>query len=192
MAQNAFPAVILAGGLATRMGGGDKGLRPFRGATLLDAVIARVGPQAGRLALNANGDPARLAAFGLPVLPDPVPGHPGPLAGVLAAMLWAGSLGAARVLTVPCDSPDLPADLMAQLSATDAPVPVACGADGRLHPAVALWPVAAAPLLRAFLDRGERRVRGFALTLGLAPVPFPAADPDPFGNINRPEDLARG
>lgn len=186
-----MPAVILAGGLATRMGGGDKGLRPFRGGLLLDSVIARIAPQAGPLALNANGDPARLLRYGLPVLPDPVPGHPGPLAGVLAALDWAAGLDTARVLTVPTDAPDLPADLVARLSACSAPVAMAASADGTLHPTVALWPTAAAPALRAFLDRGERRVRGFAETLGLEPVAFADALPDPFGNINRPEDLVR-
>lgn len=183
--------MILAGGLATRMGGGDKGLRPFRGAALLDAVIARIAPQAGRIALNANSDPARFARFGLPVLPDPVPDHPGPLAGVLAAMGWAAEGDRAAVLTVPTDSPWLPPDLAAQLAAARPPeqVAMAASADGTPHPTIALWPVAAAPALRAFLAQGERRVRAFAAEVGCTMVRFPHADPDPFLNINRPEDL---
>lgn len=187
----ALPAVILAGGRATRMGGGDKGLRPFRGGTLLAAVIARIAPQAGPLALNANGDPARFAALGLPVLPDPVPDRPGPLAGVLAAMDWAAGLGADAVLTVPVDAPFLPADLVARLSAAvDGRPALAQGADGTLHPTVALWPVALAPALRAALAAGERRMRAFAAAHGAVPVPFAAADPDPFLNLNTPADLA--
>ncbi|EPX82537.1 Molybdopterin-guanine dinucleotide biosynthesis protein A [Rubellimicrobium thermophilum DSM 16684] len=98
------PAVILAGGLGRRMGG-DKALRPFLDATLLHAVLERIAPQAGPLAINANDDPGRLAAFGLPVLADPLPGRPGPLAGVLAALDWAAAVGAPAVLTVPCDAP---------------------------------------------------------------------------------------
>lgn len=185
-----LPAVILAGGLATRMGGGDKGLRPWRGDTLLGAVIARIAPQVGPLALNANGDPGRFAGFRLPVLPDPVSGNPGPLAGVLAAMDWAATLGCERVLTVPTDAPELPADLVRRLAAT-APdkVAVAASADGTLHPTIALWPTSAAPALRAALTRGDRRVRGFAEALGLIAVPFPDADPDPFLNINHPGEL---
>ncbi|MCC7321861.1 MAG: molybdenum cofactor guanylyltransferase [Rubellimicrobium sp.] len=173
------------------MGGGDKGLVPFRGATLLDAVIARIAPQVRALALNANGDPARFVRFGLPVLPDPVPGHPGPLAGVLAAMGWAADQGAARVLTVPTDTPDLPADLLARLDAADpALVAMALDAAGNLHPTVALWPVAGRAALAAFLAGGGRRVRAYAASAGMTAIPFAAATPDPFANLNRPGDLA--
>ncbi|MBW7920561.1 MAG: molybdenum cofactor guanylyltransferase MobA [Rubellimicrobium sp.] len=183
-------AVILAGGLATRMGGGDKGLRPWRRATLLDAVIARIAPQVGALALNANGDAARFARFGLPVLPDPVPGHPGPLAGVLAALEWTQARGRTRVLTVPCDTPDLPADLVRHLRAADAGRgAVAADASGRLHPTVALWPVALAPALADYLSTGGRRVGRFAAQAGLAVARFPAAAADPFANVNSPDDL---
>ncbi len=188
--MTALPAVILAGGLATRMGGGDKGLLPWRGGTLLGAVIARIAPQVGPLALNANGDPGRFAAFGLPVLADPVPDNPGPLAGVLAAMDWAAARGLPRVLTVPTDAPDLPHDLAARLAVTDpGKVAVAAGADGALHPTVALWPTQAAAPLRAALNRGDRRVRGFAATIGLVAVGFSEQGSDPFLNINHPGDL---
>lgn len=183
-------AVILAGGLATRMGGGDKGLRPWEGGVLLDAVIARVAPQAGVMALNANGDAERFARFGLPVLPDSVTGNPGPLAGVLAAMDWADALGWNRVLTVPCDTPHLPADLVARLQAADVGQgAMAADARGRLHPTVALWPVAAAGALRDYLAAGGRQMRAFAAQASLATARFPAAEPDPFSNVNTPGDL---
>lgn len=182
--------MILAGGLATRMGGGDKGLRPWRGKTLLDAVIGRVAPQVGLLALNANGDPARFTRFGLPVLPDPTPDHPGPLAGVLAAIGWARGLGLPRVLTVPCDTPDLPHDLLARLAAADTGHgAMAMGAEGRLHPTVALWPVALEEALARYLSDGGRRLRVFARDAGIPVARFPAATPDPFRNINHPEEL---
>src|SRR5690606_5835963 len=122
-----------------RMGGGDKGLRRFAGATLLDAVVGRFAPQVTALALNANGDPARFARFGLPVLPDPLSGLPGafgPLAGVLAALDWASDRGDAAVLTLPTDSPYLPPDLAQRLEAARPPGRVAMAADqdGTLHP----------------------------------------------------------
>lgn len=183
------PAVILAGGLSRRMGGGDKGLLPFGPATLLATVRDRLRPQAGHLALNANGDPGRFAAFGLPVLPDPVPGHPGPLAGVLAAMEWARGLGAPSVLTVPCDAPFLPHNLAARLLAARAPVALAASG-GREHPTVALWDAGLAGALRAALGRGERRVGAFAAAQGAVAVAFEAGPPDPFLNLNAPEDVA--
>lgn len=183
------PAVILAGGLSRRMGGGDKGLQPFGRGTLLSAVRDRVAPLASALALNANGDPARFAALRLPILPDPVPGYPGPLAGVLAAMDWAAAAGAERVLTVPCDAPFLPADLLLRLAATDAPVAVAA-TDGREHPTAALWATALAPALREALGQGVRRVRDFAGAHGARAVAFDPGPPDPFLNVNAPADLA--
>lgn len=184
------PAVILAGGLATRMGGGDKGLRPFRGGTLLGAVIARLSPQVESLALNANGDPARLAAHGLLVIPDPLPDRPGPLAGVLAAMDWAASLGAASVVTVPCDTPFLPGDLVPRLLlAADGGLAIAASG-GRLHPTVGLWPVALRDDLRATLLRGDRKVRSFADRHHAARADFPLTDPDGFANANTPDDLS--
>ena len=185
------PAVVLAGGLARRMGGGDKPLLPFGEGTVLAAVLARLAPQAGPLAINANGDPARLAPFGLPVLPDPVKGHPGPLAGLLAAMIWARSLGAARVLTVPGDAPFLPLDLADRLAQAGAPAIAASG--GRAHPVAGLWPTALAEALRQDLAGGLRRVQSFATTHGAGEVdfPLPPDGPDPFLNLNTPEDLAK-
>jgi molybdopterin-guanine dinucleotide biosynthesis protein A len=182
------PAVVLAGGLGRRMGG-DKALSPFLGTTLLHAVLARLAPQAGALAISANDDPARFAAFGLPVLPDPLPGRLGPLAGVLAAMDWAAATGATAVLTVPCDAPLLPLDLAMRLTGAGAPAIAASG--GRPHPVAALWPTGAASALRAALDRGERRVMAFAASLDARLVSFPVPDgaPDPFLACNTPTDL---
>src|SRR4051812_26064111 len=108
--------VILAGGLARRMGGGDKGLVDVGGRAMLAHTIARMKPQVSLLILNANGDPARFAPFGLRVVADGVPGHPGPLAGVLAALDDAAAQpGFEWVAVAPCDAPFLPYDLVAGL-----------------------------------------------------------------------------
>jgi molybdopterin-guanine dinucleotide biosynthesis protein A len=187
-------AVVLAGGLARRMGGGDKPLRVLAGRALLDHVLDRVRPQVGTVALSANGDPARFAAWGLPVLADALPGHPGPLAGVLAGMRWAAALGAADVLSVPADTPFLPADLVVGLAAARraAGVPIACAASlGRAHPVVALWPVALADALAAALRDGVREVARWAAGQGVASAEFDAAGGDPFFNVNSPEELAQ-
>lgn len=186
-------AVILAGGRATRMGGGDKCLLILRGRPLLAHLLDRLMPQAAPIALNANGDPARFAAFGLPVLPDPVPGQPGPLAGVLAGMDWAASLGLPGLLTVAGDTPFPPPDLAARLAAAG-PFALAASPDEsgapRLHPTVGLWPVALRGPLRAAVQAGERRVGHWALAHGAVRVDFPGR-PDPFVNFNTPEDLSR-
>ncbi|MFN4098840.1 MAG: molybdenum cofactor guanylyltransferase MobA [Pararhodobacter sp.] len=180
-------AVILAGGRATRMGGGDKALLMLHGRPLLAQVIGRLAPQVAALAVNANGDPSRFAGFGLPVLADPVAGFPGPLAGVLAGMDWAAGLGFAQVLSVAGDTPFLPADLVARLGR----VPFGVAASlGRQHPVVALWPVALRGALREALGRGEHKVGRFAADHGALAVDF-LAPPDPFFNINTPGDLAR-
>jgi molybdenum cofactor guanylyltransferase len=132
--------VILAGGRATRMGGGDKGLLPLGGRPLLAHVVARLGPQVDRLALNANGDPARFAGFGLPVVADSVPGHAGPLAGVLD---WAAAKGAEAIATAAADTPFFPADLVAGLRAAAAaaavPLAVAATPPDDWHPTFGLW-----------------------------------------------------
>lgn len=181
--------MILAGGQATRMGGGDKGLRPFRGGTLLGAVVARLSPQVADLALNAGGDPARFAGYGLPVVADSVTGQPGPLAGVLAGMDWAAAQGAAAVVTVPCDTPFLPGDLVPRLMLAGGGGLAVAESGGRLHPTVALWPVTLRAALRAALMAGERRVRDFAAGHGAAVAVFPLTDPDGFANANTPQEL---
>ncbi len=193
-----IPGVILAGGRATRMGGGDKGLRPLGGGTLLSHVIDRLAPQAGPLALNANGDPARFAAFGLPVLPDGIPDHPGPLAGVLAGLDWAAGLGAASIVTAAADTPFFPRDLAARLraAAAEAGAPIALAAtpdaDGQpgRHPTFGLWPVALRDDLRAALAGGLRKIVAWTDAHGCATALFPAQPFDPFFNVNTPEDLA--
>jgi molybdopterin-guanine dinucleotide biosynthesis protein A len=185
-------AVLLAGGLARRMGGGDKPLRLLGGRPLLDHVLGRIRPQARAVALNANGDPSRFAAWGLPVLPDTLADNPGPLAGVLAGMRWAAALGAADVLSVPADTPFLPVDLVARLEAARraAGVPIACAASlGRTHPVVALWPAALANALEAALVGGMRKIDRWTATQGVAPAVFDAAGGDPFFNVNSPEEL---
>lgn len=192
------PGVILAGGRARRLGGGDKPLCLLTGQTrIIDQVIARIAPQLGALAINANGDKARLAGFGLPVLPDSLADHPGPLAGVLAAMDWAAARGASSVITVAGDTPFLPRDLVARLCAA-APgggVVLAASPDAegalRRHPTCGLWPVALREGLRADLGAGMRKVALWADRQGAAAVAFPAQPVDPFFNINTAEDLAR-
>jgi molybdenum cofactor guanylyltransferase len=180
---------VLAGGQATRLGGGDKTLLDLRGRPLLAHVLARLVPQCGALALNANGDASRFAGFGLPVWPDTLPGRPGPLAGVLAA-LEASPLP--FVLTVPGDAPFLPPDLVARLHAARAGAVIAQAASGgQVHPVVALWPRALAPGLRVALAAGERAVHRFAAAQGAVAVEWPSLPQDPFLNINTPEDLAR-
>lgn len=187
--------VILAGGLARRMGGGDKPLVEIARRPILQHVIDRLRPQCGRLAINANGDPARFARFGLPVVADGVEGFAGPLAGVLAGMDFGAGKGAAHVLTAPGDTPFLPADLVSRLQEarmrTGAEIAVAAS-DARTHHAVALWPVALREdLRRALLDEDERKVSAFIARFANVTVEWPVEPYDPFFNVNRPEDLAR-
>jgi molybdenum cofactor guanylyltransferase len=188
--------VILAGGLATRMGGGDKGLLPLGGRPILAHVIDRLAPQTNRLALNANGDPARFAPFGLPVLADSVPGHAGPLAGVLAGLDWAAGHGAHAIVTAAADTPFFPRDLVAVLTAAAAaagtPLAMATtpGAERPdRHPTFGLWPVDLRDDLRAALAAGLRKVVAWTEPHGCARALFP--DPQAFFNVNTPEDLVR-
>ncbi|MDO5704443.1 MAG: molybdenum cofactor guanylyltransferase MobA [Paracoccus sp. (in: a-proteobacteria)] len=189
-----IPAMILAGGRSSRMGGGDKGLRLLGGRPMLAHVAARLRGQCGALALNANGDPARFAGLGLPVLPDPVDDQPGPLAGVLAAMDWAAGLGAGRVLTAAGDTPFLPGDLAARLIAAGAPALAAsrAGSEVRVHPVCALWPVDLRAALRDAIAAGQRRVQGWAMDHGAQVVIWdvPPGGFDSFFNVNRVEDLS--
>lgn len=183
--------VVLAGGRGSRMGGVDKALVPLGGRPMIAHVIGRLGPQVGALAINAGGDPARFAGLGLPVLPDPVPGQPGPLAGVLAGMRWAASQGADRVVTAATDTPFLPADLVARLkAAAQAPIALA-ESGGWLHPTFGLWPVTLAEDLELALEAGTRKVAGWALGEGAVRVRFAAEPFDPFFNINTPDDLEK-
>jgi molybdenum cofactor guanylyltransferase len=196
MAAHAIPAVVLAGGLATRLGGGDKPLRAIAGRPLLAWVIERLVPQCGELVLNANGDPARFAQFALPVIADSVADFPGPLAGVLAGLDWVATHhpDAAAMLSAPADCPFLPSDLVARLNqamiASNASIAVA-SSGGRRHPVIALWNVSLRDALRrALLDDGVRKVGLFAARYPYADVEWPVAPFDPFFNANTPEDIA--
>ena len=179
--------VVLAGGLARRMGGGDKALLPLLGRPMLSHLLARLAPQVEAVALSANGDPARFAgvAPGVAVLPDSLPGHPGPLAGILAGMDHAAGLGMGWVLSVPGDTPLVPPDLVARLRGSGAVIACAASA-GRLHPPVALWPVELREALRAAIRAGEGKVGRWAALHGAAAVEWAG---DPFLNANAPEDL---
>lgn len=185
--------VILAGGLARRMGGGDKSLLELGQTTLLDQVIDRLGPQVSALALNANGDAARFARFGLPVLPDGIEGYPGPLAGVLAGLDWAAEQGAEAIVSVAADTPFFPGDLVPRLMAAaegqDVKLVLAASPDGR-HPTFGLWPVALREDLRAALNDGLRKVVQWTDKHGAGEAMFTGVG-DPFFNVNTPEDLEK-
>ncbi len=189
--------LLLAGGQARRMGGGDKALRLLDGRTLLDHVIDRVRPQVAALVLNANGDPARFARFGLPVVADSIAGFAGPLAGILAGLDWtaANRPDCPVVVSVATDAPFLPADLVARLveGMVAAEAELACAAsDGQPHPVIGLWPVHLREALRrAVIDEGVRKVDVWTARYRLAGVDFPVNPVDPFFNANRPEDLDR-
>lgn len=182
--------VLLAGGRARRMGGGDKALRPLAGRPLIEHVIERVRGQVDRLIINANGDPARFTGYGLPVVADEIEGYAGPLAGVLSAMTWAAAHGADWVASFPTDAPFLPEDLVERLLATGAPV--ACArSGGQAHPVVAVWSVALADdLHHALTEEGLRKIDLWTARHGVAHVDWPAEPLDPFFNANRPDDLA--
>ena len=188
--------VILAGGRATRMGGGDKGLRVVGGRRLIDHVIARLGPQVAALAINANGDPARLSEFGLPVLADSLPDHPGPLAGVLAGLDWAAAQGAQAIVTAAADTPFFPRDLVARLQTQAGPSGLCLAASpdetGKLQrqPTFGLWPVALRHDLRAALNGGLRKIVLWTDGHGAGLAAFDSVPFDPFFNVNTPEDIA--
>jgi molybdopterin-guanine dinucleotide biosynthesis protein A len=193
-----YPAtlgVILAGGLARRMGGGDKLLLKLQGRSLLAHVGQRLAPQCESVILNANGDPSRFAETDRPIVPDSISGHPGPLAGILAALEWTAlhRPSVAWVVSVPGDTPFLPKDLVLRLheARSAARLPLACAVSGcHEHYATGLWPVGLRHDLRhALTGRGVRRVEDWARAHGLASASWPDQPFDPFFNINTPEDL---
>jgi len=188
--------VLLAGGLARRMGGGDKCLRTLGGRPILAHVIERARPQVAALVLNANGDPARFAGFGLPVAADVVEGFAGPLAGVLTGMAWtrAQHPGCPWIVTIATDTPFFPSDLVLRMLSALAQdeADLACATSGgRAHPVFGLWPVRLADQLRAaMVDEAIRKVDVWTARYRLVEVAFPTEGIDPFFNTNRPEDLA--
>jgi molybdopterin-guanine dinucleotide biosynthesis protein A len=191
-----IPGVLLAGGLARRMGGGDKPMRQIGGRTILERVIARLKPQCDGLVLNANGDPARFAAFGLPVIADGVADFPGPLAGILAALDWAAASrpDVEFILSAAADCPFLPRDLVARLyqalQAEEAQLAVAAS-DGQSHPVIGLWRVALREQLRhALVVEDVRKIDRWTARYKLATVTWPTTPLDPFFNANTMDDIA--
>lgn len=193
--MSAVVGVILAGGLARRMGGGHKGLQLLGGRPILAHVIERLGPQVAALVLNVNGEAGAFASFGVPIAPDTVPGFAGPLAGVLAGLRWAQAHRpqASDIVTVPGDGPFLPLDLVARLSAERAAqsADLACAVSaGQAYPVVGLWPLRLAEdLERAMVEDEIRKVDIWTARHRLVQVTFSGEPVDPFFNVNRPEDL---
>jgi molybdopterin-guanine dinucleotide biosynthesis protein A len=189
--------LVLAGGLARRMGGGDKARIRIGGITILERVLKRIQPQCTAVILNANGDPARFADSGLAVVPDSVPGFAGPLAGILAGLDWAAAHrpDVADVTSVPGDCPFLPADLVTRLAAARAAAgtPLACARSGDWrHPVVGLWPVRLREDLRhALVVEDLRKIEIWTARHGIVTVDWPTEPIDPFFNVNTPEDAAR-
>jgi molybdopterin-guanine dinucleotide biosynthesis protein A len=189
--------LVLAGGLARRMGGGDKALIRIGDETILQRTLARLAPQVSGVVLNANGDPARFTPFGLPVVADSVPDFAGPLAGILAGLDWvaANRPDTTWVASVPGDCPFLPRDLVARLhaarSAENKPLACAHSGDWR-HPVVGLWPVALRDDLRhAITVEGLRKIEVWTARHGVALADWPVEPVDPFFNVNTPEDVEK-
>ncbi len=188
--------VLLAGGRAKRMGGGDKGLRALGGRPIMDYIVERTRPQVAALLINANGDATRFAEYGLPVVPDVIGDFAGPLAGVLTGLEWAAKNAPGRpwVASFATDAPFVPADLVERLSAAVETEggDMACAASaGRAHPVFGLWPVAlAADLRRAMIEEDMRKIDRWTVRYNLIMVDFPDVPFDPFFNINAPDNLA--
>ena len=189
--------VVLAGGLARRMGGGDKALIDIAGKTILARVLERLDPQCRRIILNANGDPKRFAAFGLPIVADDIPDFAGPLAGILAALDYAAAHEPAVewVASVPGDCPFLPRDLVPRLHAARiaAGTPLACARSGDWrHPVVGLWRIDLRDDLRhALMEEGLHKIEVWTARHGVAIAEWPDRPIDPFFNVNSPQDRDR-
>lgn len=195
--MNELPlGLILAGGLARRMGGGDKARITIGGRTILDRVIATMQPQCSALIINANGDPARFADTSLPVVADSVPDFAGPLAGILAGLDYAAAHApqVVDIVSVPGDCPFLPSDLAARLAQARAAAktPLACARSGDWrHPVAGLWPVALREdLRRALTIEGLHKIEIWTARHGVAIADWPAEPVDPFFNVNTPDDVA--
>ena len=195
-AGDTVTGVLLAGGLARRMGGGDKGLQTLGGRPIMEFIIASARPQVAALVINANGDPERFSVFGLDVVADVIEGFAGPLAGVLTGMEWAAAKdpGTGWVATFATDAPFVPPDLVSRLSAAVEKdgADMACAASGgRAHPVFGLWPVAlAAELRRAMIEEDMRKIDRWTARYNLIEVDFSDHPFDPFFNINEPDHLA--
>jgi molybdopterin-guanine dinucleotide biosynthesis protein A len=198
MTDEPVSGVLLAGGQSRRMGGGDKGLLALAGKPMLAHVIERLAPQVSAIVINANGDPQRFGAFGLPVVADTVGGFVGPLAGVLAGMRWSLATAPERrwIITAPGDAPLIPRSLVASLRAAlaDGGQIALARSHGELHPVIGLWPVALAADLEACLGKGVRKVldwtdRHGRVAVDFAPTRLAGADIDPFYNANTPQEL---
>jgi molybdopterin-guanine dinucleotide biosynthesis protein A len=184
-----IPALILAGGRSSRMGGGDKSLMPLNGRPLLSHVLDRIRPQTSRLLINSNSDPVLFQDFGLPVRFDTLPDRPGPLAGILTGLIWAAEHGATQLVTVPCDTPFLPHDLVLRLKhdlcRSSAKIAVARD-PGQIHPVIALWPVRLASRLVSDLQAGTRSVYRWLKQFDICESEFAASH---FSNLNTPADI---
>jgi molybdenum cofactor guanylyltransferase len=189
--------LVLAGGLARRMGGGDKARITIGGVTILQRVLAFLKPQCTGLVINANGDPARFADTKLPVISDNVPDFAGPLAGILAGLDWTAlhMQECEWLASAPGDCPFLPNDLVTRLHAARAAAgaPLACARSGEWrHPVIGLWPVALREdLRRALVAEGLRKIEIWTARHGVAIASWPAEPVDPFFNVNTPEDAAQ-
>jgi molybdopterin-guanine dinucleotide biosynthesis protein A len=196
MQTSSCVGILLAGGRARRMGGGEKALRKSGGISLLAHAIAALRPQCEGLVLSANGDPARFVGFDVPVVADDVPGFMGPLAGILAGLDWIAARRPDVPLTisVPADTPFLPIDLAARLidaRAKDNALIACARSGGRTHPAVAVWPVSIRNDLRhALVVEDIRKVEAFLQNYSRAIVDWAIEPYDPFFNANDPDDLA--
>jgi molybdopterin-guanine dinucleotide biosynthesis protein A len=189
--------LVLAGGQARRMGGGDKARITIGGVTILQRVLACLKPQCSHLIINANGDPLRFTDTNFPVVADSVPDFAGPLAGILAGLDWtaANAPQTEWLLSVPGDCPFLPKDLAARLhdAREAANVPLACARSGEWrHPVVGLWPVRLRDDLRhALVDEHLHKIELWTARHGIALADWPDTPVDPFFNVNTPEDAAR-
>ena len=184
-----IPVLILAGGHSSRMGGGDKSLMPLLGRPLLAHVLDRIRPQASHLLINSNSDPSLFRDFGLPVRPDTLPDRPGPLAGILTGLLWAAEQDATHLVTVPCDTPFLPHDLVERLrrDLCRSSAEIAIARDpGQSHPVIALWPVNLAAQLAIDLQAGTRSVYRWLKQFDICGSEFAASH---FFNLNTPADI---
>ncbi|MEE1658051.1 molybdenum cofactor guanylyltransferase MobA [Microvirga sp. CF3062] len=187
--------VILAGGLSRRMGGNDKALLLLTGRTLLEHATERLAAQCASVIVSANGDPSRFRGMLFPVIPDPIPDHPGPLAGILAALEWSAAHrpDIAWIVSVPADTPFVPRDLVLRLheACSETRKSMAYAASGsQAHFAVGLWPVSLRHDLRqALVNQGVRSIRDWISRHDHAEASWPAEPVEPFFNINTPEDL---